>query len=261
MSQDNPYRAPDSALHASVSHSSKSAHGPIFRDAKNLAMAVHAFVSVYLVAHVINIAAMLHERYLINRQLDGVLSMTDIQTSLVADDRWIMLSGLLIWVLLIACYIVGGMWTYRVARNVRALGAHNLDDRPAWAVGWYFIPFANFVLPFRAMVQIRLASATPDRWRSDSAPALLIAWWAAFITCNFVGILARMRTSEPATSLAELATRQFWLSMYNLVAMLAAVLFALVVRNITQIQFTTSQTPRQENTRANLADHPAFASL
>ena len=50
------------------------------------------------------------------------------------------------------------MWIYRAAANVVAANVVGFDFTPGWAVGWYFVPFANLVQPFLAMRQIWNAS-------------------------------------------------------------------------------------------------------
>ncbi len=42
------------------------------------------------------------------------------------------------------------MWFHRVYRNLPALGAAGLKYTPGWAVGFWFIPFLNFVRPAQA---------------------------------------------------------------------------------------------------------------
>ena len=44
--------------------------------------------------------------------------------------------------------IIFGMWIYRAAANIVSAGTDGFSYSPGWAVGWYFIPFANFFKPF-----------------------------------------------------------------------------------------------------------------
>jgi len=88
---------------------------------------------------------------------------------------------------LIACYVVGGMWIYRTARNVRALGAKGIETSPGWAVGFFAVPIMNWFRPLLAMSEIWRASQWPDRWRSQPMPPLLGFWWAGWIATGVVG--------------------------------------------------------------------------
>ncbi len=69
------------------------------------------------------------------------------------------------------------MWMHRVFRNLPALGAVPGAWSPAWAAGGWFIPLAQYVIPFLVAREL---------WRRvhfDSTPAwaLLQLWWAAWV--------------------------------------------------------------------------------
>ena len=81
------------------------------------------------------------------------------------------------------------MWMYRANRNARTLGAEGLTFTPGWCAGWWFIPFANLVQPFRAMKEIYQASepeAGPRDWQFATVPAILGVWWGFWLTSNVV---------------------------------------------------------------------------
>ncbi|MEM8874460.1 MAG: DUF4328 domain-containing protein [Planctomycetota bacterium] len=61
------------------------------------------------------------------------------------------------WVLMIVYYM---MWQYRAAGNLGPLGVREQRYTPGWNVGWWFIPFANLVMPFRCMRELETASRT-----------------------------------------------------------------------------------------------------
>lgn len=56
-------------------------------------------------------------------------------------------------VALLATAIAWSMWSYRLAKNVRAVNdpetASLLKFTPGWVVGWWFVPFAAFWMPLR----------------------------------------------------------------------------------------------------------------
>lgn len=93
----------------------------------------------------------------------------------------------------LAMLVVFCVWLYRVARNLPALRATELEFRPGWAVGWWFIPFANLVQPFRVMMEIWRAS-DPSTGATDRASrarlpvaALLPLWWGLWLGYNVIG--------------------------------------------------------------------------
>lgn len=81
--------------------------------------------------------------------------------------------------------------------------AHELDPTltisPGAAVGWWFVPFANFVLPFQAMREIWRGSAPNDE--TGSRVALLGLWWAAWIIRAIAGGVQRAFDADMAMSL------------------------------------------------------------
>jgi len=54
----------------------------------------------------------------------------------------------------IASIVVFLIWEYRSFNNLSALEARNLEFSPGWAIGWWFVPFANLFKPFQAMREL-----------------------------------------------------------------------------------------------------------
>lgn len=88
------------------------------------------------------------------------------------------------------------MWLHRVVRNNQILGERYLRFSPAFAVGCWFIPFANLVFPYQAVREAwgaadpELPWSTPDTRRHSRGSGLVVAWWLTFI----VGSLASVAT-------------------------------------------------------------------
>ena len=69
-------------------------------------------------------------------------------------------------------------WIYRAQANLQLATEYRLDISPGWAVGWFFVPFANLVKPYEAMKQLwsnTAGSADPD------AGSPLGRWWGCFL--------------------------------------------------------------------------------
>lgn len=99
----------------------------------------------------------------------------------------VILISLVMVLLNIATIIYFGMWIYRAAQN--AVDAdHPLHDSPGWAVGWYFIPFANLFKPFSAMRQIW--NASHGETDLDAPETLLNQWWAAWLVASIASGIA-----------------------------------------------------------------------
>jgi hypothetical protein len=65
------------------------------------------------------------------------------------------------------------MWLARANRNLGALSGEQMAFTPGWAVGWFFVPFANFVMPYRVVKEIWQVSRRQEKDRST----FLVGWW------------------------------------------------------------------------------------
>jgi hypothetical protein len=93
------------------------------------------------------------------------------------------------------------MWIYRAAANVKAARVPGFTFTPAWAVGWHFVPIANFFKPFQAMRQIWNASHGGDGESRQRGALLLIGWWGAWSFSFAVGAIltaASIDANSPA---------------------------------------------------------------
>lgn len=77
-------------------------------------------------------------------------------------------------------------WIHRAHANLRESGMDGLEVTPGWAVGWYFVPFANLVMPFKAMRELWNASRGQHDPFGGEAPSVIKAWWAAWIVGNIL---------------------------------------------------------------------------
>ena len=75
---------------------------------------------------------------------------------------------------------------YRVGANAHRL-APGVETAAGWAVGWYFVPFANLFKPYQAMAEYFRASrpraegGTPADWKEADVPGLLGVWWGLWL--------------------------------------------------------------------------------
>jgi len=85
--------------------------------------------------------------------------------------------------------IIGGIlflrWIYFSNINSSLTGAENMNFSPGWSVGWFFIPFMNIFMPFRAMKEIWKTSKNSKSWTSLETPSIIIWWWFLYIVSTF----------------------------------------------------------------------------
>jgi Ca2+/Na+ antiporter len=100
------------------------------------------------------------------------LTMSDARVSFAAYSRMI---------LFFAAALLFLFWTFRANCNALALGAREMRYTPGWSVGWFFVPFANLVMPFKVMREIWQASSDPGNQSAKSSSAVVGWWWFAWL--------------------------------------------------------------------------------
>jgi len=151
--------------------------------------------------------------------------------------------GLLYLIVFVSTVVVFCMWLHRAYQNLPALGnpRPGLQYSPRWAVGSFFVPFANLIIPYRA-VRETWAKSDPVTVDADyfaplepSSPSFLNVWWGFWLASNFVhnaSFRVRMRGTTPDAMLA--AT---WLDLAgDLLSIVAAALAIKAVRAIDRRQ-------------------------
>jgi hypothetical protein len=153
------------------------------------------------------------------------------------------LAGLATLAVFVALAVAFLMWLHRASKNLRALGnpGQRIEFTPGWAVGWFFIPFANLVMPYKAVREVWEKSdpnvRTGDDFmfaRPSSAP-LLLGWWVTFIASNVAGNISGRLIADAHTDAALRFTAGVDL-IASLLAVVAAALAILVVRDIDRRQ-------------------------
>lgn len=122
--------------------------------------------------------------------VDDFVAGTATRSSLVAYDdysrsvAWIFLAAL------VACAITFLAWLSRVVENAPAVGAGRPRRGPRAAIGWWFAPFASFVVPYQIVADLsrRLAVAV------DQGPgrSLILVWWLTWNLGNLSAYLPRV---------------------------------------------------------------------
>jgi hypothetical protein len=154
--------------------------------------------------------------------------LLDLIAALAAPGSGIEVAGAVIVVLGEVVFLIGlvggaitvPMWMHRAFRNLPALGEQGLRWSPAWAAGGWFIPFANFVIPYQVLRVL---------WSSfgDARPVVQ-QYWAAWIGAYALQLLSNelMRFNRPLGDV---------FGLFNDVATLAAgFLLVTIIRRVTR---------------------------
>lgn len=143
-------------------------------------------------------------------------------------------AGILQVVTLFASYILVSMWTYRAMKNLHIIGDTNAEMSPGWAVGWYFIPFANLWKPFEGMLQIWRGSHH-QAGESEKVPAYVGWWWATWLIGNFLSNIA-VRLGGFMGDGADYDTSLWFYGASSLVAVVCTLLLLKTAGQVTRMQ-------------------------
>lgn len=133
------------------------------------------------------------------------------------------------------------IWLNKANKNLTPLGADYLEFTSGWAVGWWFIPFANLVKPFQVVKEVWRES-DPEVAESSGflsnvaggAPGYIALWWGLWIASNVANNIAASTSQATSSESVQLSGAVFVAS--GSLGVAAAVLAIMVVRDITQRQ-------------------------
>ena len=158
------YRAPEASLDPVEAHT-VSGYRPLSRAAWHVRLWLYVYAALSLVSLAL--------------QLSGASLDED---SLSAADLGLVFNTLGSFLVLLVCCVLFGGLLYGANRNARAFDIQRLEFSPASMVWWFFVPFANLVMPYRAVREVFEASTPVDD--GPPVPAFFPAWWAAWIVWN-----------------------------------------------------------------------------
>jgi phosphatidylglycerophosphatase A len=167
--------------------------------------------------------------------VDGLLSLYGIQllanlaettdAELVAYDELVGLVAIGSFGVFIAAAIASWLWLYRLVQNVPALGGGTPSVTPGWAVGWWFIPFANLFKPYQVV---------KDAWQRLALSAVgnnarrVLAWWLLWIIGNIgANLLGRLPVPQSIDAFNSQAVLNV---IVDALIVAAGILFVLIIR-------------------------------
>jgi hypothetical protein len=93
--------------------------------------------------------------------------------------------------LFIVAVILFIIWSNHAYKTARSLGPTQTKWSPGWAVGGWFIPFANLIIPKQVLGEVeRIADPRSgpapigDRWKTVKSSGLGIFWWILWVAAN-----------------------------------------------------------------------------
>ena len=147
----------------------------------------------------------------------------------------LVMASLVAWVVLFAVTgIVWCVWQHRAQRNAIELAYGKLQFTPGWAVGWWFVPFANLVKPFQTVRELWKASHGGYDGRIVGTWSVIGWWWGLWLGAN---VLERfMVRSGSMETLSDFIRSDTWEIVANGVMVVAAILAIMIVRSVVALQ-------------------------
>lgn len=93
------------------------------------------------------------------------------------------IGGLSLLITFLVSIILFSIFSYRTVKNIRIWDQNSISTKPGWAIGWYFIPFANLWKPYGVMSDMWYGSHTANEAQWET-PATMPIWWICWIVTN-----------------------------------------------------------------------------
>jgi len=132
-------------------------------------------------------------------------------------------------------------WFYRVYKNLVLAEVADLKYSPGWAIGGFFIPVANLVIPYRVMAEVWkgshvLSEGSPkDGWKEMKLSSRVDLWWALFIITNIVENIA-IRLTLNADTIEGLTLSSLISIVSSVINIPAAIVTIYLVKDISKLQ-------------------------
>ncbi|MBK5288491.1 MAG: DUF4328 domain-containing protein [Acidimicrobiia bacterium] len=160
-----------------------------FRSLRGLAIAIYVLLPIAGLLALAMIPVAFHARSVVHDHASGntvlvTQSVKDAGDAVGGVAGFNILVGLAIAVLFI-------IWMWRAASNLALFGRVRPKFGPGFAIGGWFIPFANFIIPGMQMFDIDKGSG--PRLRSGErahGSGLVVCWWIVFVLGRMFGMLA-----------------------------------------------------------------------
>jgi hypothetical protein len=140
--------------------------------------------------------------------------------------------------IMLAVFVVFIIFLFRASKNTELWDSSRRTWTPGWAIGGWFIPLANFVIPVLVVLDVwrRTPERSADGDTRTSPPASIVGlWWALFV----VGTVL-IRIDFDYDTLDEYKT-QDWAHIVGCVSLaIAAVLLIRIVRDLARRQRATA---------------------
>lgn len=190
---------------------------------------LYAEIAVAIVAIISNF---MEYQFLVDVR-DGVYANAQalVETDAAASDFRQLVVGVGGGAIILVSSILILIWIYRANANARALGALNMQFKPGWAIGWYFIPIANLWKPYQALKEIWQTSQGIAERSAELRPSIFPWWWTLWLIYSFLG-QAAFRTSMRADDLDSYVTANLLAQGAEVATIPLCLVFVRIVKSV-----------------------------
>ena len=218
--------------------------GPVagpWRRLAGVAKGLRVILILTAVANGLLIAALLALHRTVDNFLDGDGSLGAVDDAVDFAN----LATFLVAAFTITVFVLTIVWEWRLAKNHELLGRPGTTFGPGWAIGAWFIPLANLVLPILQFKDLWKGSDPglprgSEEWKRRPVAGLLWVWWAAFVGSIVLDWASVFNVDDNVDEVVDV-NRQLdrvvglGIAAYAL-RIVAAILFIVVVRRLTERQ-------------------------
>ena len=195
-----------------------------FRSARLRAGWLLGILVVEALLHAANTALYFTEAWLIDRFQRGEV---DLDTLLIFDTVVPLVSLVVLVAVTIAGFVMTLAWLSRSVDNTPYLLGGTPKQSPGWSIGWWFIPFANLVMPYRVITDLDRRMA---RGITGPIRGFILAWWLFSIFAGAANnVVAR---ALPLDTLEQIQTFALWAGITEIPLVVLPFLLFLIVRRI-----------------------------
>jgi hypothetical protein len=236
---------------------------PVWRSLRGLTTALTVLFWAIVGANVLLVFALLNQRAAVEDAIDELL----LDLHRVDDaDSLVVAAAVLVSLLTVSIAVVFIIWMWRAAKNNEALGRARPRLSAGWAIGGWFIPLANFVLPVLIMQDLWRGSDSSvprgdPNWRQARGSTLVGLWWGTLLASVIARVAAGSNSDEAGeySSLTEYRTVNTLLMLGALLAIPAGVLALTVVRGLADRHERCLEAQRRVWQQESISQPPASA--
>jgi hypothetical protein len=167
---------------------------------------------------------------------DGWFS--DLTNELAGETMWASLSAFSILALIVAAVFVI-VWAFKASKAMTARGPEGRTWAPGWAIGGWFVPLANLVIPRLVFGELEKMAAEPyrgapleKRWKGHRRFSTGDLWWFLWVAGNVISYLGTFASNPAVDAPGRYATFLTVGSMGGFVVAISGVVLILEIRAI-----------------------------